>query len=417
MLLLSASEKNNENTVISIITTSLSNLFSNTNTDVFLQCLSGVRDVTTSSTGDAECPSPSASVSSSTSLSSSSSSLPSCPMTHSLSVTSSAALLEKAAEVVFSTSVGDRDKQDVLDTLLDVVDAGVMNEAAEFVAWRKTQPEAAQSNADSCGSGGAGGRGGNGKKNGKEDDGIDASSLIPADQFIRAFENFTESVKILSQAKKRRVLAGGAAEIYARIQEKKFFPTFVAIGGSKEPEKLPLNFINNSSFNHVTNSKGRLYWNSPQWATFFVDQEMNEGLYNVSMEVNGQTGGGEGIGLAIKTLLNSFSGSYLATMNGTCCLQYGHLYCGTTSVTSSSFCMSGNGKVTLGLELNANKHILYFFVNGAQIPHCVINVPTSVYFGYTGYYAGLSVELKSLTKLTAPSIDPSTTCTSYAWRS
>lgn len=69
---------------------------------------------------------------------------------------------------------------------------------------------------------------------------------------------------------------------------------------------------------------------------------------------------------------------------------------------------SSGDKVTLEMELDADKHVLFFFVNKIQLPLCIVNVPAGVHFEVTGYYGGLSVELRSLVKLTAPTVNTST---------
>jgi hypothetical protein len=88
-----------------------------------------------------------------------------------LSVASSAAVLKKSAELLSSTILEDIPKIEVLNTLLQLVNAGVMNEAAEFVAWRQTGTTSA-----------GGGSGSNDEK------------LISFLLFVKSFAAFAEGI-------------------------------------------------------------------------------------------------------------------------------------------------------------------------------------------------------------------------------
>lgn len=300
---------------------------------------------------------------------------------------------------------------EVLDTLLQLVEAGVLNEAVEFVGWRQAQGQIAPS----------GRVGGSGEGKGRGENTI-GSSL----RFSKAFETFANVIKEISLTKKRGVLNFAAERVYLSIQENKFFPTFASFTSMQaEPEKpkntdLAMKFLPNSvSGGNVTNSGNKLVWNANVYYVFFVDPEISEGHYKITIAFNKNSGSSVWFtfGLAIKGLMGTLAGTHLVSQSsGSCCLHSnGYIYCGNKNVVNTG-CFSQPNEANLGLELNADKHVLYFFVNGMQIPHCVVNVPPSVYFGFGGCSQNTSAELKSFTKLAAPSVDPSQTCTQYSWK-
>lgn len=183
----------------------------------------------------------------------------------------------------------------------------------------------------------------------------------------------------------------------------------------KTPIELALMFLPNPAAPHISNSGNKLHWNSSPGGhnTFFVEPEMVKGVYNITVEAKGSS---LCFGLAIKKLLGPLACSCLHSQkSGTCCIHYCSICCGNTVAVNQSF-FSSDDKVFLGLELNIDKRTLYFFVNNAQIPYCIVNVPASVHFGVAGWNQGLSVELKSLSKLTVSSINPSLSCAQYKWK-
>lgn len=400
MLLSLEENEKNESYISDHILTSLCNINFKSNLNILIQCLAGIKDIAVSSDDSST---------SSSAASSSNASLPS--PSHFLSVSSSAAVLEKATIVLAAPKIKEIVKMEVLDMLVKLVDSGVLSQAAEFVGWRQTQGKRTREG------GGGGGEGGVVKE--KEDD--KDNTMIPSARFSKAFEAFSDCIKGISLMKKSGVLYLAAEKTYQSIQENKFFPTFVSISSSEilekdSPENFPLKFMESLNSGYVTISGSKLTFNGG-WSTCVVDLEMNKGIYKTSVECVGhqQQGGAEGFGLVIKSLLQSIYKTYLYSLSsGTCLLRYSILYCASSQVVSTSF-FPMEGTTTLSLELDADKHILYFFVNGVQIPHCVINVPGSVYFAFTGYQK-LVVQLKTLTKLSAPTINPSMSCSQYGWR-
>lgn len=265
-----------------------------------------------------------------------------------------------------------------------------MNEAAEFVGWRNSR-------------GGGGGGGGGGSCNG---------DIIPATlRFTKAFEAFSAAIKEISSSQKKSVLSSATRDTYQSIQQNSFFPTFVLL--TNVCVDLPLRFLANSAASHVTNLGSKLLWNSQCYASFFVDPEISNGLYKMIIESDGQYNGNcHVLGLAVKNLISTKAKSNFDDAGG-CFICDDRIGCGGSTLVSNKFYQ--NGKVTLGLELDADKHVAYFFVNDKQVPCCVTNVP-AVYFGVTGYYSGLAIELKSFTKLSAPSVSSSLSCTQYGWK-
>lgn len=372
------SEKNN---FLDVILTALANISSKSSLNVLLECISGIKDIATYS--DASSSSPS----------SSSSSHPS-PPAHFLSLASAALVFEKVTAVLSSSVVRDGEKQQVLDTLFDVVDAGVMNEAVEFVGWRSTLvPPAGKKEEKQKGDG-----------EGSEDD-----LTISVSRFSNAFSAFADVVKGISQTKKRSSLAIVTEKISVYIQENRFFPTFTLL----HPKST---FLANS-VSTVVNLGDKLVWTGDSYNVFFVNPEINEGIYKIV--VNGQQNNSSQLwmclGLALKSLLPTLATTYFHALgSGTCCLHPEGVFIGKTQpCTVKNF--PRTGKVTLGLELDANRHILHFFVNNAQVPYCVTNVPPSVHFGVGSYNLGGSFELKSFVRLFTPSVNPSLTCTQYTW--
>lgn len=152
------------------------------------------------------------------------------------------------------------------------------------------------------------------------------------------------------------------------------------------------------------------------YKTFFIKQELGKGIFKATIEANGNFDGGFMFGVVHKSLLNSFFNTYLCSVAiNTCSLFHNCIYCGNWGAQTGTFFPS-SGEVTLSLELDGNKHILFFFVNKKQLPHSVTNVPPLVYFGVSGYQQFLNIKLKSVVRLASPSIKRSLSCSKIAWR-
>lgn len=176
---------------------------------------------------------------------------------------------------------------------------------------------------------------------------------------------------------------------------------------------LPLQFLPNPNASNVIVSGSRLVWISDGRRSFFADPPMGEGIYNMSLECIGGWNWLE-FGLVLKELINNLSCAYL-NVSGACSLYRDRLFCGVDKVAEKEF-FCGSGKLVMSLELDANQHVLYFFVNSKQIPYLITDVPPHVHFAVSNYYRGVSVELKSLSRLAAPSVNASLVCTSFKWR-
>lgn len=392
-IFVSLSFEGNGSNEIAIV--ALSNINTKSDPNVLLQCMAGMKDILRPPSNSASSPA-------------------SLPLL-SLSITSCTAVLENTITLLASSSsaVGERDKQDVLGSLLGLVDAGVMNEAAEFAVWRQSQPsEAAEEESE------AGGGGGSGKGMVRKDGGGESS--IAAVRFTKTFAAFADILKVISLNKPRSILTFAAERMYLTIQQNKFFPTFVTLTSEKqEAVNLPLRFLANTAVSHVTVSGSKLSPKSDGNATFFVDPEINKGLYKIVIECQGNPSHTNFyilFGLAVKSLLGSLANKNLeGQASGTCSLYQSSIYCGNTAVVSQDF-YNKKSNVTLGLELDADKHVLYFFLNDVQLPHSITNIPPSVHFGVTMYRPPDIVELKSFTKLVKPTINPSLICTQYGWK-
>lgn len=371
-----------------ITVTALSGIFLKSDLDVFLQCLSGIKIMSSSCFSSSSLPSPS---------------VPDA--IHFLSVMSSALILEKASILLSSTTYKDTVKQEVLGDIVELVESGAMNEAAEFAGWRELQP---QPQGKSTGGGGGGGGVSN---NG----GGDASvATIPVVRFTEAFEAFANVIKKISLDKKKLFLSAGAERIYNSIQEKKFFPSSASPITLSLKENLPLRFLNKLNPSHVINEGHRLYWKSCNgYNSFYVEPEIVEGIYKIALEGNNYDGWIE-FGLSEAKALNKALSNPLCYCEGVCHIRPSYIYCGAKSYNVNSF--SNSGKVTLTMELDANKHVLYFSPNETQIPYCVINVPKSVYFVVCACNSNSAIELKSFARLPVPSISSSMKCTEYAWQ-
>lgn len=359
---------NDDNSISNVTITALSNIFSKSDLNVFLQSMIGIKDIATLSL-------------------TASSSASQSPPTHFLSVASCVVILEKTTELLSSPTLKERAKLDVLDILLQLVGAGVMNEAVEFVAWRQSQKDPPT------------------PSEGKVVESVEMSA-----RFIKAFEAFSSVIKDISLVQKMGAFYSTGKQIYHSILEKSFFPTFVQLGFAG---KLPMQFVTDSSNkNCVTIVGTKITWNNTGEFWGIMDEEIKEGIYSLVVEGNGNLGY-FGIGLAAKSRLGDHHGCYLMQKPDTCCVQHDGIFIGTKNCYSNSFYSSG--KITLALEYNGDAHTAYFFVNGAQIQHSVANVPASVYATFCGTCQGLTAEVKSFERLSTPTISKGLQCATYSW--
>jgi hypothetical protein len=93
------------------------------------------------------------------------------------------------------------------------------------------------------------------------------------------------------------------------------------------------------------------------------------------------------VGLITKQLLSARRDTALYNVSGQCCVGYDR---STDYITGSNYTYFYGGVSTLfspspwettmlRVELDADAHIVYWFVNGSQIRHCVRGIPRSVF--------------------------------------
>lgn len=149
--------------------------------------------------------------------------------------------------------------------------------------------------------------------------------------------------------------------------------------------------------------------------THFIGSEMTDGLHQMTVETCGYS---IKFGLALKSLLPTVATSIIYNLSsGTCCICYHGIYCGNEEKIKGSFFHCSN-KTTITLEIDANSHILYFFVNGEQVPHCIVSVPSSVLFAVCAnlFTENSSVYVTSVRKLVASTIVKSLSCSKHSWK-
>lgn len=166
----------------------------------------------------------------------------------------------------------------------------------------------------------------------------------------------------------------------------------------------------------VTNTGRRLVWQSRFRNTFFVDIKMTKGLYKITIEgCNNTNYINIEFGLAEKRLLHTLTTTLLSShSSGTCAIDNSGIDCGRNrQITYNFFRYQYN--VALSLEFDRDRHILYFFINKRRTPYCIIQVPSSVHFAVSGTDEGTIIEVRSVERLTTPTIDVSLHCTKYKW--
>lgn len=119
------------------------------------------------------------------------------------------------------------------------------------------------------------------------------------------------------------------------------------------------------------------------------------------------------VGVVISKLLNYIqTGNFHSLAYGTCDIDDNCITCGNQKVVAYNDSLRRTS--TTELELNTHTHTLHFCVDRKWIPHCVVNVPAGVYFGFTHCTIGCT-EVISRRKLVNPSRKPSIDCALYNW--
>jgi hypothetical protein len=103
------------------------------------------------------------------------------------------------------------------------------------------------------------------------------------------------------------------------------------------------------------------------------------------------------------------------------------IYCGTTEVTKINENYTNNGILTL--EFNENQ--LRMWIDGKQLLHQIVNIPTPVYFAVFFFFfkfflnfffekitdqSNIIAEVLSFKRLVAPTSDTTLNYTSHQWR-
>lgn len=181
--------------------------------------------------------------------------------------------------------------------------------------------------------------------------------------------------------------------------------------------KLPIRFVGGKSrFGHVDVAGERCVWNSDTDDWVMMDENMTAGLYSWVVEFEYPKTWGCGFGLLSKMHLHSkHNNNYLNGPVGSCFLALSKLYGDFISAGQKQNLISRVfptfWKITIRLELDLNNRALHFFVNGQQILYCVTNIPSSVYFTINGTSDGQSFTVKSLERLSAPTVNTVLQCT------
>lgn len=178
-------------------------------------------------------------------------------------------------------------------------------------------------------------------------------------------------------------------------------------------QNFPVVFLPRGNCAAVTNTGSKLFWSGDLWNTFYVDPAIAEGIYSFSIDcvlkgIKHEFGVCEKGSLNLKLNEQSLMGA------GACCTYNGKMYVGKTILPFQ--CLVWKRRVTLTLELNADRHTLYYVVNGVQAPFVVSNVPSQVHFAVSGGDVGFTIELNSIRKLTSPSINVALASTILSWK-
>lgn len=124
------------------------------------------------------------------------------------------------------------------------------------------------------------------------------------------------------------------------------------------------------------------------------------------------------LGLAKKSSFPELHSTYVFSQNGTCMLWEDGIYTGTTSCIGGLCNWESNVDVvtSVRLELNQTTHTLCFFVEKHQISHCVINVPTNVYFTISNKSGTGWCRVLCLSSTLTPLATMGSTCRRHPWK-
>lgn len=178
-------------------------------------------------------------------------------------------------------------------------------------------------------------------------------------------------------------------------------------------------FLPNPKAPWITQSDhgGVLDWARDAFGWFFagtkVDEE-DEGVFKISIACEGMLTF-LGFGVAPNGLVGSDVAEATTEMPFGCCgLKCDGIYYGTKELAKGNFFKCAS-EVELDLELDADRNLMHFFVNGRQIPNCVRDVPIPAFFMVVNHRYEIKVSMKSFQKLIQPTANPSMKCTIHNW--
>lgn len=290
---------------------------------------------------------------------------------HGLSVHATCAILSKLTAVLKSTTLSDSSKTQALDLFVNLADSFIFNETAEFWVWLKANSK---------------------KKN----------ATVPLTTFFVSFSAFFEVLKEVSTAKKRSALSFLAEIMCNKIADNTVFLPAISPSVAGVTTLLPMKFIAVSSpIAGITFVPSKIVWTSQVWATFGVDQKMENGKYRIEIESDCASNNMSHVylGLCATTQLAAVSTVQGYNKAGTCFFSASAVYVGGSAVHSGT--VFDNVRTHLfGLELDVDKRILTISVDGLEVPHAVGNIPDAVCFAVCGVYPSQVFEIKSFQKLT-----------------
>lgn len=178
-----------------------------------------------------------------------------------------------------------------------------------------------------------------------------------------------------------------------------------------------ITFIPNESAKGVVIGENIVTFTRPEMYCIFIDKMLSKGICKLEAICTFPRGVDYiRIGIAAKALVNVLKEDNFYHFNSTSCIfgnDEGSYVCVGKDQSTSTY-IPVPTKTKIGLEVNANKHTLDFFINDKQIPFHVINVPNDVYFGICGCGDHYAYKL-TLLELSYSSIDKSLKCRDYVW--
>lgn len=305
-------------------------------------------------------------------------------------------LIDGLRLLLLEKDVSDKDREDVVQELLDILDGDF------FVPIIEAQ---------------GGGGGGKGKSSSSS---TPPSSYPPA--FLAALSQLVpvlETIKASSRKHLRAVCVGvidllkenygleGSPVEQAGLKKKK---------DEKKEQTIVCHYLNNPHGGYTLSGMTLTFLSNSH--TVFLDLVMTKGIYKLTVTfVPGLMVGVQKSDAIVKSMDSYFGGNVSALYIGQDSGYVPDFYpkgCGSHTDTSCR----ANDKSTISAEVNMDAHTLHFFVDERLFTHYLTSVPSPVQFGINcGSTTGLDkpIKLVSLLKLPKPSVDPSHRCTMNVW--